>query len=111
MDKVSKWVQRHYKDLYKVALFVGSILLIVQFFPRQTRFAYDFQQGRPWLHDDLIAPFNYAVLTSEEELENDLGEALSDFRPFFRRIPEMAEEQEMRFVQEFDRNWQERFGE
>lgn len=111
MDKVSKWVQRHYKDLNKVALFVGSILLIVQFFPRQTRFAYDFQQGRPWLHDDLIAPFNYAVLKSEEELENDLGEALSDFRPFFRRIPEMAEEQEMRFVQEFDRNWQERFGE
>ncbi|MEE4178445.1 MAG: HDIG domain-containing metalloprotein [Bacteroides sp.] len=111
MDKLINWFQKHFTNLFKAALFLGSILLIVQFFPRQTRFAYDYQQGRPWLHEDLIAPFNFAVLKSDEELEEDRAEVLRDFRPFFRHLPEIAEEQEMRFVQEFDREWQKRFGE
>lgn len=111
MDKIIHWFQKHYSNLYKAALFVGSILLIVQFFPRQTRFAYDYQQGRPWLHEDLIAPFDFAVLKSEEELEIDRFEVLNGFKPFFSRKPEVREEQEMRFVQEFDRIWQERFSE
>lgn len=111
MNKITNWFLKHYSDIYKGVLFLGSILLIVHFFPRQTRFAFDFQQGRPWLHEDLIAPFNFAVLKSQEELEQDRLELQSEFKPYFRRNPDLAEEQEMKFVREFDREWQQHYGE
>ncbi len=111
MSKASDWLQKHFSSIYKALLFLISIFLIVQFFPRQTRFGYDYTQGRPWLHDDLIAPFDFAVLKTNEELQKEQQEILKDFKPFFRRHADVAEEREMRFVQEFDQAWQQSYGE
>jgi len=111
MNKTIEWFQKHFSSINKAVLFLVSILLIVQFFPRQTRFGFDYQQARPWLHTDLIAPFDFAVLKSNEELEKERQEALQEFRPFFSRRAEVAEERELRFVQEFDLAWQQKYGE
>jgi cyclic-di-AMP phosphodiesterase PgpH len=111
MNKTIEWFQKHFSSINKAVLFLVSILLIVQFFPRQTRFGFDYQQARPWLHTDLIAPFDFAVLKSNEELEKERQEALQEFRPFFSRKAEVAEERELRFVQEFDLAWQQKYGE
>lgn len=111
MARAIEWLQKHFSAIYKVLLFLVSVLLIVQFFPRQTRFGYDYTQGRPWLHDDLIAPFDFAVLKSEEELQLEQQEALKEYRPFFSRQADVGEEREMHFVQEFDKAWQLRYDE
>lgn len=111
MNKVIEWFQKHFSGIFKAVLFLVSIFLIVQFFPRQTRFGYDYQQARPWLHADLIAPFDFAVLKSPEELEKERQEALQEFRPFFSRKVEVAEERALRFVRDFDLAWQQKYGE
>lgn len=111
MVKAIEWLQRNFSGIYKALLFLVSVLLIVQFFPRQTRFGYDYTQGRPWLHDDLIAPFDFAILKSQEELQVEQQEALKNHKPFFSRQADVGEEREMHFVQEFDRAWQLMYGE
>ncbi len=111
MVKAIEWLQGNFSGIYKALLFLVSVLLIVQFFPRQTRFGYDYTQGRPWLHDDLIAPFDFAILKSQEELQVEQQEALKNHKPFFSRQADVGEEREMHFVQEFDRAWQLMYGE
>lgn len=60
-----------------------GIFFIVQLFPKQPRFGYEYQVARPWAYDDLIAPFDFAILKSQEELDKEILLALQDFQPIF----------------------------
>ena len=41
--------------------------LIVFIFPKDGKFKYEFQKGKPWQHVDLIAPFDFPIYKSAEE--------------------------------------------
>lgn len=83
MHGVLPWIQKNLSFILKGVLFFSAVLIIVQLFPRMPRFGYDYQQGRPWTYSDLIAPFDFAILKSSEELEVEKDLVLSDFRSFF----------------------------
>ena len=44
-------------------------MLIVSFFPREKKFKYEFQKGKPWMHEDLIAPFATNMIVHQVETE------------------------------------------
>ncbi len=63
--------------ILKVVLFVISAAIIVLLLPKESKFKYDFQENKPWVHDDLLAPFDFAINKSEAELtfeKNNLKE-------------------------------------
>lgn len=43
--------------------------LVVLLFPKEGKFKYEFQKEKPWVHDDLLAPFDFAINKSEAEVE------------------------------------------
>ncbi len=92
-----KWFQRHFSLVQKGLFFLLGIIFIVQLFPKQPRFGYEYQTGRPWSHADLIAPFDFAILKSQEELDNELQLALEEFRPIFYADTAVAERQKAQF--------------
>ncbi len=65
----------------------GSLLvviaLLVYFMPRESKFGYEYEQGRPWRYNSLIAPFDFPVYKSKQEVEAERDSALRDFMPFF----------------------------
>ncbi len=83
MKRIIHGIERNITKISKVSLFVISALLIVYMFPRQVSFRYEFTQGRPWLDDDLIASFDFAIRKSTEEIYNEQQKVLEDFKPFF----------------------------
>ncbi len=101
MERLFHWLQRRSAYFYKAFLFLLATFLIVQLFPRQPRFAFDYQQGRPWAYEDLIAPYNFAILKSEAELESEKQESLVQILPFFNLSEETAEEVKNQFGQSF----------
>ncbi len=103
------WFQRHYSIIYKGVLVLASVFLIVQLFPRETRFEYEYQQGRPWLYNDLIAPFDFAVLKTDEELRRERQEVLKDFQPFFTREQRIAEQKQSEFIVNFNLAWNQKY--
>ncbi len=110
MRRLLQSLQRNISFIYKVSLFVISVLLIVYLFPRQASFKYEFSQGRPWLDDDLIASFDFAIQKSKEELQKEEKELLSDFLPFFS-YNRMISENVMKSVDlEFEQKWQKKYG-
>ncbi|MFO7873650.1 MAG: hypothetical protein R6U62_04135, partial [Bacteroidales bacterium] len=71
MKTIFQWLQRHFSIIYKVLLVLVTIFLLVQLFPRQPGFDYEYQQARPWMYEDLIAPFSFAILKSDQQLEEE----------------------------------------
>lgn len=74
----------NYYQLNKILLFAVALFVLVSLFPRQTKFKYEYQKGKPWQHEELIAPFDFSINKSKDEFDSDKAEALSQILPFFR---------------------------
>jgi len=85
MSNLSKKIFDFLPAIYKIFLFLISIFLIVQLFPRQVGFQYEFQQARPWMYDDLLAPFDFAILKTEDELNKEKQEVLDTFKYYYHK--------------------------
>jgi len=70
-------------NIRNLLLFASSILLVVTIFPKEGKFMYEYQKGKPWLHESLIAPWDFAVRKSESELKKERDSVLSTFAPIF----------------------------
>lgn len=69
---------------------VVSVVLMVWFLPRDTKFGYNYELGRPWLYSSLIAHYDFPIFKSESQLQADRDSALADFQPLFVGTDSMA---------------------
>ncbi|HEX7411854.1 MAG TPA: HDIG domain-containing protein [Bacteroidales bacterium] len=77
-------MSNHYYTVNRIFLFTAVLVILVSLFPREGKFKYEFQKGSPWLHEDLIAPFDFAILKPAAELEKERTTVLNDLHPYFR---------------------------
>ncbi len=89
MNKQLNWLRDNYDLLGKVFLFIVMIVLLVAIFPREGKFGYEYQKGKPWQHADLIAPVDLAILKPDAELKLEINEALNASMLYFRRDPQV----------------------
>ncbi|MCI7272788.1 HDIG domain-containing protein [bacterium] len=59
------------------------VALLVYFLPRETKFGYEYEQGRPWRYNSLIATFDFPIYKTRAEVEEERDSALRQFMPFF----------------------------
>ncbi|MCK4679335.1 MAG: HDIG domain-containing protein [Bacteroidales bacterium] len=105
MKEFFSYITHHYKLIYKGLLFVISIALLVSFFPKEGKFKYDFDRGKPWRHENLIAPFDFAISKSEEELNLEIEEALSTVFPYYVFNEELSQKHLKSFSDNFQQKW------
>ncbi|RZK48607.1 MAG: HDIG domain-containing protein [Pedobacter sp.] len=86
-------------------MIVLAVLGITLFLPKQPRFRYEFEKGKTWLNKDLIAPFSFAILKNETQINADKEEVVSKILPVYRYIPEVYESQKEGIINEFDLKW------
>jgi cyclic-di-AMP phosphodiesterase PgpH len=65
-------------------LYVGLVLFISLFFPSGAQFEYDFSYGDRWRYNNLVAPFDFPLLKSEEELLAEKTDVALNFVPYYR---------------------------
>ncbi|WP_066628528.1 HD family phosphohydrolase [Labilibacter marinus] len=68
---------------YRVLLFLVAVAIIANLMPRERKFSYQFGKGEPWRYEVLIAPFDFRVYKTSEELELEQDSILKNFRPYF----------------------------
>jgi len=66
----NKWYKNH-ALVYKILLFIVTTLFIVYLFPKTGKFRYSFEMGKPWQSETLLAPFNFAIKKSKEEIDKE----------------------------------------
>ena len=68
---MSEKKQTHNKLLIPTGLFILTGLIILFFFPRETKFKFEFAKGKPWQHERLIAPFSFAIDKTQKQIKNE----------------------------------------
>ncbi|MBN2173883.1 MAG: HDIG domain-containing protein [Bacteroidales bacterium] len=111
MNRFFSYLRNHYSEITKIFLLLFSIIILVLIFPKEGRFKYEFSKGKPWMHEDLIAPFDFAILKSEQELEAEKKEVLKDLKLYFKQDPAISESQRLKLADEFDSRWEKKYGE
>ncbi|MDC3079327.1 HDIG domain-containing protein [Flavobacteriaceae bacterium] len=85
---------KHQSFIYKVILFLITVFCLVYLFPRSGGFKYNYQTGKPWPYETLLAPFDFPVAKSEEEL-NAERQAVAQESPLIFTRDTLAEQRSL----------------
>ncbi|MFD1061945.1 HD family phosphohydrolase [Winogradskyella litorisediminis] len=69
-ELINKWYKNH-ALVYKILLLLGTTFFIVYLFPKTGKFRYSFEKGKPWQSESLLAPFDFAIKKSENQLKEE----------------------------------------
>ena len=105
MNTLFSKIQHNYYGILKVFIFVGAIIIVLWVSPKESIFKYEFQVGKPWSHSDLIAPFNFAVLKTDEQVNEEKKLLLSNFIPYFKYDDRLSEDGESQLINNFNAAW------
>jgi cyclic-di-AMP phosphodiesterase PgpH len=88
-----------------ISIFIGTALILILFFPHGGKFKYEYQKGKPWMHDVLIAPFDFPIYKSDADLKTQKDSILINIIPYFNYNPKTGIEQKTRFRTFFTNYW------
>ncbi|MBQ0024618.1 MAG: HDIG domain-containing protein [Bacteroidales bacterium] len=69
------------------------VVLITLFFPKEGKFPYEYQKGRPWIYETLIAPIDFPLLKSEAEMLREKEEKSDQFIDYYNYDASVAKVQ------------------
>ncbi len=84
MGEFRKNFSRYALIFYWVLVFGISVVLLYLILPGEPKFKYEYQKGFPWKHENLVAPFDFAILKTEAELTEERAEILKGIIPYFQ---------------------------
>ncbi|WP_198152542.1 HD family phosphohydrolase [Draconibacterium sediminis] len=67
----------------QLSLFVLTAVALYLILPGEPKFKYEYQRGFPWQHENLVAPFDFAILKTANELNDEKTEQISSLVPYF----------------------------
>jgi cyclic-di-AMP phosphodiesterase PgpH len=109
MKRFFSYLQNHYPEIAKGLLFLAALIVLVLIFPLEGRFQYEFMQGKPWMHDDLIAPYDFAILKSAQEIESEKSKLMETLQPFFRADDSLSIKQRDKLILFFNSEWNKKY--
>lgn len=95
---------------FRLFLFVLTLVFILFLFPRQTKFKYEFTKGKPWLHESIIAPFDFSILKSNNELSKEREIVASQHLPIYNYSETIFEIKAEDFTNDFETKWVSKYG-
>lgn len=79
-----KITQSQLENITKTGLFLCVIALIVQLFPTENKFKYQFEIGKPWSYELITASFDFPIYKSEQQISKERDEILKNYSPYFQ---------------------------
>jgi cyclic-di-AMP phosphodiesterase PgpH len=66
-----------------ISLFVVAFVLLAYMMPHERKFTYEFKKDSPWREENLVAPFNFAILKEDSVYKSEVDSVLADLKYFF----------------------------
>jgi putative nucleotidyltransferase with HDIG domain len=107
LKKIVSFIRHSHPEIYKGILFLIALSIIVYVFPKQGKFKYEFQslKGKPWYYEDLIAPFDFAIKKTTEELAKEKSEVIKNSKPYLRADTTVPMLKKAAFEQVLNSGW------
>lgn len=91
--------------MFKYGSMLLCTIIITVFLPKHPRFRFEFEKGKVWMHDDLISPYNFAILKTNEEVAQDRADILKAINPIYDKKTDILINQESRIDTEMETKW------
>lgn len=91
--------------ILKFGVMIFCTLIIIVFLPKHPRFQFEFEKGKIWMHDDLISPYNFAILKTSEEIAHDRADILKSIYPVYQKDNEVLQNQLIKLEGEMEGKW------
>lgn len=98
------------QDVLKYALMFVCVCIIVISLPKGRKFKYEFDKGKPWMHEQLVAPFDFAIAKSKTEIEEEKKSISNKLSPFYEFNEEVEKNSLILFRTELYNLWLAKYG-
>jgi putative nucleotidyltransferase with HDIG domain len=98
-------IRNKHELIFKVLIFLVATTLVVLLFPKEAKFKYEFQKNKPWVHQDLLAPFDFAINKTEDELSLERYQVSSQNLYYFNSDDKVLAETTLNFKIWVNENW------
>lgn len=105
MRKYFRWIRQNINIIYRVLIFTIALGLLSIIYPNIGNFRYEYQKGKPWMHETLIAPFDFAIHKTEAELNENRDSLLANYSPYYQYKPEILKNIQNEFNSNFEKKW------
>ncbi len=84
MKNYRHFVKSKSRYLVSGGYFLLTALILLIIVPGEPHFKYEYQKGSPWKHNNLVAPFDFAIQKSVQEIDAEKAELMKTVFPYFR---------------------------
>jgi hypothetical protein len=98
-------ILRRKDEILRISLYLITGIILVFLFPWEGKFRYEFQKGRPWQHDEYIAPFDFPIYKTSQEVSTERDSLLKNFKPYFRYQEDVVSNKIELFKSSFGKAW------
>jgi cyclic-di-AMP phosphodiesterase PgpH len=98
-------IRNNHEQLFRIFLFLLTLAIIIYVFPRQAKFKYEFTKGKPWMHETIIAPFDFSILKSVDEIKIEQEIIRSEHTPIFNYNADIFLLKAEDYINQFEEKW------
>lgn len=80
---INSKLQHNYSKIYRIVIVAITIGLMVFISPSTSKFQYEFEQGFPWVHQPLYAPFSFPISKTEQQIKSETNEIIANSYLYF----------------------------
>lgn len=66
-----KGIVKFWKTIQIILIYIISILLVYFMFPREGKFKFEYSKGKPWMHETLVAPFDFPIYKPDQQVQRE----------------------------------------
>lgn len=92
-DLVKKLINKllvNHSLIYKLFLYIITVILVVYLFPKGGQFKFEFQKGKPWQYENYYSPFDFSIKKSNEEIAAEKLRIKENSKQFFEYNEEVV---------------------
>ena len=91
-----------WSDVLRTSLYLIACVIVLFAIPKEGKFKYEYQKGSPWKHDNLFAPFDFAIYKSQAEIDAEREAVKRDSKPYFTKDNEVQVSRLEKFEADFN---------
>ncbi len=99
MQRIINFLFDYQSKLYRLGLWLGTVFLMVYFFPNLTKFNFEVVKNKVWTYETLYAPFDFPVFKSAEEIEAETQNRLANL-PNYVSVDTLIQAQNLQYIKD-----------
>jgi putative nucleotidyltransferase with HDIG domain len=79
----TKGIAKFWNTIQIVLIYLIAILLVYFMFPREGKFRYEYTKNKPWMHENLVAPFDFPIFKPDQQVQQELDSLQNNEHLYF----------------------------